>query len=213
MAKKYLVICGLLVVGLLCWQSAPVNVVLAQSRAFPDVCQSTATSASGCYTVCPAGDANSLAAIGATITVTVKDAAGTPIAGIPATDFWVIGCSDNLILVAGSGSINADGPTDANGRTTISGSLMAGGCDITGLSVVVQGVVLWDAACQQRLCLPIETASPDNSGDGVVDLIDLSIFAAGYTSPPQPYNPCLDFACGSVVDLIDFSIFAQHYLH
>jgi hypothetical protein len=217
MVKKYLIGSGLLVAVLLCWQIAPVTVGPTQSQPFPDGCQSTASSASGCYTVCPKGDGSRLDAIGSTITVIVKDATGNPIAGIPASDFWVFGCNDHLFLVAGSASIDADGPTDASGQTTISGSLMAGGCDLAGLSVVVQGVVLLDQTCQQWLCLPIETVSPDmaptGAPDGVVDIVDLSVFAGGYTSPPKPYDPCLDFGCGSAVDLIDFSIFAQHYLH
>jgi hypothetical protein len=53
--------------------------------------------------------------------------------------------------------------------------------------------------------------SPDMSGDGTVDLIDLSQFAAAYT--PRPYNMCADFNCDGVVDIIDLSRFAAHYLH
>jgi hypothetical protein len=60
---------------------------------------------------------------------------------------------------------------------------------------------------------PGGTKSPDLNGDGIVDIIDLSIFALVYTSPPKPYLFCADYNCDGAVDLIDFSVFAIHYLH
>ena len=157
--------------------------------------------------------------INSTIFITAKDITGAAIAGIPAADFWLIGCNDQLVLCGGGGSINATAASDVNGQTTITGDLAASGCDLGGVSVVIQGVVLVEQGnCTAALCLPITTISPDITGnggiiDGAVDLIDLADFAAGYTSPPKPYDACLDFNCDGVVDIIDFSIFAQHYLH
>jgi hypothetical protein len=103
--------------------------------------------------------------------------------------------------------------------TTISGQLAASGCDVTGLIVIVQGVVVADPLnCSLPLCLPFVTATPDVDGnggiiDGVVDVIDLSYFAIRYTSPPKPYEACVDYNCDGLVDIIDFALFAQHYTH
>ncbi len=174
--------------------------------------------AGGCYVTCPQGDGDGLAEIGAVITVTVTDITGAPIVGIPAGDYWLIGCEDNIVLCAGSHAINADSASNADGVTTISGRLAAGGCD-NSLVVVVQGIVATDPDDQSTpLCLPYETKSPDVTGDGgvvdqVVDIIDLATFAMGYTSPPQVYDACFDFNCDGTVGLIDFAIFAQHFLH
>ncbi|MCK5406841.1 MAG: hypothetical protein KAJ37_05285 [Candidatus Krumholzibacteria bacterium] len=55
--------------------------------------------------------------------------------------------------------------------------------------------------------------SPDINGSGMVDLVDLAMFAAGYPSPPRPYSYCIDYNCDGLVNLIDFSMFAQHYPH
>ena len=174
--------------------------------------------AGGCYVTCPEGDGDGLAEIGAVITVTVTDITGAPIAGIPASDYWLIGCEDNIVLCGGSHAINADSASNADGVTTISGSLAAGGCD-NSLVVSVWGNLATDPpGSGTLLCLPYDTKSPDQTGnggviDGAVDLIDLADFAAGYTSPPKPYDGCLDFNCDGTVDIIDFSTFAQHYLH
>jgi hypothetical protein len=96
----------------------------------------------------------------------------------------------------------------------MSGGISAGGCD-AGLIVSIQGVIVKDQAtnCTTYKVLAYLITSPDINGDGIVDIIDLSLFAVGYTSPPKPYTLCLDFDCSGLVDIIDFSIFAQHYLH
>ena len=177
-----------------------------------------ATGAGGCYVTCPAGDGDGLADIGAVITVTATDPTGAPIAGIPASDYWLIGCEDDIVLCSGSAAINADSASNSAGVTTISGRLVAGGCDHS-LVVVVQGIVATDpSGSGEWLCLPYDTKSPDITGNGgvvdlVVDIVDLAALAMGYKSPPKVYDACFDFNCDGSVGLIDFAIFAQHYLH
>ncbi len=216
MPNKYLAVLSLLAAVALNGLSGPVTADSAAPVGIPG-CSCSAWGAGGYYFVCPSGDGDRFDDIGAIITVEVKDITGMPIPGIPASDFWLIGCNDNLFLVGGSGSIDADSMTGANGQTTISGAMSAGGCD-EGLAVVVQGVIIETPDGQNILCLPYTVRSPDmnganREGDGIVDLLDLSIFATHYLSPPKPYVPCMDFNGDSVVDLIDFSMFAQHYLH
>jgi hypothetical protein len=213
MFKGKFVVLSLIAAALLCWQILPTNVETVNSG-IVEPCSSSATSAGGCYLVSPQGDGDRLDASGATISVVVRDNAGAPIPGIPAADFWLIGCNDpGLVLCGGSGAINADSATNALGQTTISGQLAAGGCDSVGVLVVVQGVIIEDVLdnCNPN-CLPIIAVSPDINGDLVVDLVDLSEFAKSYTSPPKQYLFCKDYNCDGYIDLVDFSLFSQHYL-
>ena len=214
MFKGKFVVLSLIAAALLCWQVMPSTVDTVNSG-IVGPCSSTASSAGGCFFTCPAGDGDRLDASGATISVVVKDNTGAPIPGILANDFWLMGCSDpGMVLCGGGGSMNADSATNSNGETTLSGQLAAGGCDSVGVHVVVQGVVLEDVnnSCLD-LCLGIVVVTPDINADLVVDLIDLSLFATQYTSPPKMYLTCLDYNCDGVIDLIDFSLFSQHYLH
>jgi hypothetical protein len=144
--------------------------------------------------------------------MTVRDCIGLPVAGVPATDIWLIGCNDLLVLCGGSGAINASGPTDANGQTTITDTFAAGGCD-SGVRVVVQGRLLVHPGCDEP-CLPIQVRSADVNGNLAVNLADFASFGAGYTSPPKVYNECIDFASPfGVVTLSDLATFGTHFQH
>jgi hypothetical protein len=196
----------------LCWQGIPASVTAGESGIW-DPCSSTATASGGCLVACPQGDGPTLEEVGSVIHIVVENIL-QPIPGIPASDIWLLGCGGTLNLCGGSGSINADSATNAEGMTTISGSLSAGGCELNGLSVVVQGVVFvepcWGA---DLLCLPITTVSPDIDANNVIDLLDFSAFAGSYPSPPKTLDSCSDFDCSGTINLIDFSIFSSHYLH
>jgi hypothetical protein len=214
MFKGKFVVLSLIAAALLCWQVLPMTVNTVNSG-IVDACSSSASSIGGCWLICPQGDGDRLDASGATISVVVKDQAGAPIPGIPAADFWLMGCTDpGIVLCGGGGSINAAAATDVNGETTIAAAMAAGGCDVSGVVVVVQGVVLEDvnANCD-ALCLPLLAVSPDIDANLLVDVVDLGLFAISYTSPPKPYVACLDYNCDGAIDLIDFSLFSQHYLH
>jgi hypothetical protein len=104
----------------------------------------------------------------------------------------------------------------------MSGTIAAGGCDLDGLKVVCQGVIITGSPdCPDPLfvwnpvdpgCLTMVVVSPDFDCDLDVDLADFSQFAGWYgTSPPA--NACADFDCDGDIDLVDFSLFAQHYQH
>jgi hypothetical protein len=174
-----------------------------------DPCNSTATSAGGFIVTCPEGDGTSLAEAGATISITVLDQSGLPIPGIPAADFWLIGCNDRLALCGGAGSSNADSTTNALGQTTMSQTIFAGGAD-TGLLVVVQGTLILDGDGCTVACLPITVRSVDLNSDLVVDSADEAIFGAAYTSPPNAYVAERDFDDNGVIDLADLVILHRH---
>jgi len=199
--------------------AAGISILTPGARAdLPNTCGSTAESASGVVVNCPFGDGDNLGGAGLTITVRIVDAALFPVPNIPGEDFWLIGCGDLMLLCGGARAIDAAAPTDADGRTTITGSIRAGGCD-AGVRVVCQGIVLGNGPCEP-ICLPIAVRSPDQRGinggvpDGLVTAADLSYFASNYQSPPKPYDVCHDFAAPfGTVTLVDFVKLAMHYNH
>lgn len=219
---KYIVLS--LAAALVCWQMAGVDTV---NSGIVDPCKTTATAATGTTFACPQGDGDALSAAGLTITVTVRDNTNAPIPGVPASDFWLVGCNDKLALCGGSGSMGASAATNASGVTTITGDPSVGGCD-TGVKVVVQGIVVQTGGSCLPLCLNIAVHTPDMksvagcAGDNICpDLIigtsDFSYFATGYATAGNPapvYKACLDYASpfASPIGLADFSKFSVHYL-
>jgi len=177
-----------------------------------DGCQSTATPVGfpAAIAVCPAGDGQTLADVGARIDVVTRDPGGNEVGSIPWQDIWIIGCGERD-LCWGAQSSNADAPTDSNGETTISGTIAMGGMH-TGVHVYLQAiVVLSQPGCVEPLCLPLETRSVDINGDLLVNLVDLSEF--GRSFPPNPYNAAADYDFDGVVGLTDFAIFGAHFGH
>jgi hypothetical protein len=163
--------------------------------------------------VCPQGDTDSFQDQGWYLFICVQDGNGDPIASIPPTDFWLIDCDPlaDASLCGGSASSGADAMTDALGTTEMRlGNLTGGGC-VDGMALVVQGFVVLDPAsnCVSAFCCPIWMRSPDMTGDLVVNLVDLSSFAAGF--PPQPFDTCADMNLDGAVALQDLSRFAFHF--
>ncbi len=196
-----------LLVAPLCLAAAFTHIDASAGSSTPliDPCFSSASSAAGFILACPAGDGETLAEKGLDISVTCRDGANVPIQNIPAADFWLIGCNNNLVLCGGSVSSNADHLTDVNGHTTISGTIAASGFD--QVMVVVQAMVI---GCPST-CLPIGVTSPDQNGDLVVDVADLALFATGY--PPNPYRPESDLDGSGEVDLLDVNLMYQHFYY
>ena len=209
MLKGKFAVLSLAAAAVLCLQVARVSTV---NSGVVDPCNSAAASAAGVAFACPQSDGDPLAPA-LTITVTVRDNVNAPIAGVPAADIWVIGCNNQLALCGGSGAINASAATDANGQTTITADIAAGGCDLGGLRVVVQGVAIGAGVCADP-CLAIKVKSPDVNGNLVVNLVDFATFGAGYTSPPKAYNECIDFVAPfGTVTLADFAKYGSHNNH
>ena len=91
--------------------------------------------------------------------------------------------------------------TNANGM--VSFNPWVGGCSIAG------SVSYFDAAGVQ-LGITMTITSPDISGDGTVNLTDVSLFAAAFFGP---YSPCSDFNMDGVMNLVDLGYLAQHLGH
>jgi len=214
---KFAVLTLLVAAVALSWSFMPASVNTAYSG-IVDPCESSAVMGAGpfCMVADLVGGGDQLSDLGADISVVAKDNTGAGIPNIPAADFWVVGCTDGLVLCGGSAAVNADSVTNAAGETTITNQLRVGGCD-TGLQVVIQGTVVNETGnCGTALCLPIAVNTTDLNGDLLSNLQDFSAFAQQFptTANPNPvFNPCLDYDCsgGPLLGLVDFSIFAQHY--
>ena len=177
-----------------------------------DPCLSSATSTAGTLLVCPAGDGPALSSIGATVNVTVLACDSSPTSGIPADEFWIVSHnSTSLALCGGHLSSNGDADIDANGQTTISGSVAAGGFS-SDVHVVAQGFAI-GLSCDPDVALPLVLVSPDISGDLVVGIVDVALFAIGFPSSVKPYDARLDFNGDGIVNLVDLSAFARHLHH
>lgn len=171
----------------------------------PDETTSTASSASGCLRITPNGFGETLSSKGLTVTVTVRDGNGDPIAGYPFQD---VGLADNAggadISLCTSGWVSAAN-TNASGVTTITGSGFGGGSTQGGMRATVAGVRVTGS-----IALDIDVVSCDMDGDLDVDLVDLSSVPNGFAARFQNgvYNFQSDFNCDGVENLLDVTKFA-----
>jgi hypothetical protein len=141
--------------------------------------------------------------VDATITLTLLDDYGQPIPHHAGEDFWLDTSAGGLVYPAG-GTI-ADGPTDENGQTRWRNPLAAGGCSVgETVHVMVAGQPL------NQPGLHLAFVSADINGDMVVNLADLSIFAAAYLGD---YDECADLFVDGGMTLSDLSLFSQVYHH
>jgi len=167
----------------------------------------------GCYktgqlkrhvTIAPGG-AETLASAGITIDVVLRDAAGNPCANIPASDIRV----DSPDITWCPGGNHPDGPTDASGMTTFTGTLCGGGC-ASQLTVYVGNVAFGT--------VPVMTNSPDfahqNTSPGFVDISDFVAFAGYFASNIcgggfGSYDICADYNEDGRIDASDLAYFAS----
>jgi hypothetical protein len=159
------------------------------------------------------------------IWIEARDASNLPIPNIPWTDYWLNACDPTKQLWLCAQPIVADSLTGANGRTTFSGRIAAGGCTwhVTtpqGIFWAIQGKPILAKPCgTAKKCLAIIINGPDLIGasgpDGNVNLSDLVPFGAAYAKPPgnPAYNGCCDYNNDTFVNLSDFAFFGTHYTH
>jgi hypothetical protein len=141
------------------------------------------------------------AVVNGTITLTLVNYLGNPLANYPAADLWLDTSAGGINYPVG-GTI-ADAATSANGQTVWQQPLLAGGCTLSENVVVY---VAGDALNQ--LGIHLHFVSGDINGDLAVNISDLSTFAAAYTGA---YNGCADLFYDGAVNLSDLSLFAQAY--
>jgi hypothetical protein len=169
-----------------------------------------------CYFACPQGDTGTIQTAGFKLAFTINDGSGNPIPAVSGVDFWLVDCdaTKDMALCAGSASSNADSSTNSAGKTTMSLTTLAvGGC-VTGLSPVVQGIVLQQPGtvpCNTPVyCYLVKVRSCDLNGDLLMNSQDVGIFSTKYP-PTGTYDTCSDFDCNLVINSQDLARFAFHY--
>jgi hypothetical protein len=167
-----------------------------------DPSQSSVTLSPGTLVTCPAGDGP----VYTYLTVTVKNAGGAPLPGIPSAAFtFTVNPTSLGTHWYGALSVTftaVDPVTDANGQIRFS---IRGGTSIYGnitIRVTVQSIPLNDVDT-----LPSKT--PDYDTNGQVALGDFVIFGQDYGRVRWRS----DFTDDGLVSLGDFVIFGQHYGH
>jgi hypothetical protein len=156
-------------------------------------------------TVRPDGSGETFAATGITIRVYIKDCNGVPLPGIPREEIVIF---NNRMCFCPGGNI-ADQPTDANGVTTFSGTLAAGGC--VENPVPVATIVVWDGAVIGTL--PVKFNSPDAvpASPCQVDASDFSALVQrrGAQVGQPNYSICFDYNEDGSIDASELSLFAN----
>ncbi len=167
----------------------------------PDPSMSSATADSGVVVASfPGMDPalrQTLAEQGHPITVTIRDAAGDPVAGVDPSRITFE--ADNPARMTLHEPLTADAPTDASGQTTISGYLNASG--IPWATVVrLDGVALGSGP------LSLDVAAPD-AQEGMVDLMDAVLMVLGMKNfNAGTYSPWNDLNRDMSVGLADQSL-------
>ena len=148
--------------------------------------------------ISPFGTGDTLGSRGATLTVTLFDFAGFPVAGLPRQDLWVDDPGDGTLNMCLGGAW-ADHDTDANGQTTFSGRLGGGGASET-IAVYVIGTRIVGPAPL------VSVISPDYDANQRVDIADVGIFVLDFASGTNPERS--DFVDDDVLNLADLGRFA-----
>lgn len=138
--------------------------------------------------------------VDATITLTLVDGAGVPIANFPFEDAWIESADGGM--VACTGGATADFNTNASGVTTWVTPLQAGGASQALTVVMISGAALTSSAG-----LAISHNSSDLNGDGNVNLTDVPLFANDFYAGVYAFRS--DFSYDGTVNLSDVVKLAQ----
>jgi hypothetical protein len=134
-----------------------------------------------------------------TITVTVRDVFSAPIANYPFEDITLSSLDGGMAFCTGGNT--ADASTDVDGVTQFQNPLNAGGFSTSASQVKINNQALSNT-------IALGYVSPDISGDGVVNLSDVSIFGADFYDVNYQYRSDLFF--DGDVNLSDLGDLAAH---
>lgn len=144
--------------------------------------------------------------VSAAVVVTIRDAAGNPVAAVPNRDIRIaragtgmIWCSDTWYPPPMHAPNCADLPTNAAGQTRFTLAYHGGSWHNAGMQVwVLEAAGIWAPIPN---ILTVNMNSPDNNGDLVVNLSDVVTFVADLWTIPAPYRS--DFNWDNNVNLTD----------
>ena len=134
--------------------------------------------------------------VDATLTLTVVNSEGNAIANYPAADIWLVSSGAGLVTCA---MANPAAATDANGQTSWTAPLNAGG---NSLGEQAQAIIAGDPVPDTA---NIAFVSADLGGDLLVNLSDITVF----TQALDTYNAAADFTNDGLVNLTEITIFTQ----
>ena len=120
-------------------------------------------------------------AVGITIRVYLKNCAGAPLVGVPASEIVLFGAG---LCICPGGNV-ADAATDLNGCTQFTGTIRGGGC-VESLTLFADGI---------GICtMPVKTNSPDHvpASPCFVDGSDISGLSQALGNPAF-YSICKDY--------------------
>lgn len=138
------------------------------------------------------------AAVDATIRLVLKDYEGNLIPAFAVEDMWIESLDEGLVCCAGGG--RADHNTDANGSTTWTAPLRAGGRSQSVCRVFMNGLPVTGGIEPM-----VHFNSPDLDGDLAVTLTDIGLFADVYFGD---YSFAGDLYFDGAVDLGDVGVLA-----
>jgi hypothetical protein len=141
-------------------------------------------------------------AVNATITLTVLDGGGVPVANFSAADMWLEKAAGAGNFAACTGGTVADLNTNAAGVTTWAAPLRAGGWSNVNTLVVINGSALTSSSG-----LVLWHNSSDLSGDGSADLSDIGEFATDFFGGVYSFRA--DLSYDALVDLGDIGVLAS----
>ncbi len=173
---------------------------------FPDLCvlDNAAGSDGAVVFTNPAGGGNMLSdarltggvPVDATLTLTVVNSEGDPIANYPASDIWLVSSGGGLVTC---GLAMPGAATDANGQTSwVAG--IAGGSN--SLAEDAQAII---GSAPVPNTAAVHFVGADITGDLAVNLSDITLF----TQTLAAYNAYADFNNDQVVNLSDITVFTQ----
>ncbi len=135
----------------------------------------------------------------ATLRIQLLDNYYVPVPDFPAEDMWLESFDHEMLPCLGG--TTADFNTDADGWTVWATPLHAGGFSTSPCVLYINGMIPVD-----WYNLDLQFNSGDISGDGQVNLADLSIFAGSFFGD---YAFEADFFCDGVINLIDVGAMAH----
>jgi hypothetical protein len=139
--------------------------------------------------------------VDATITLTLEDGGGFPVADYPAEDMWLQWTDETTMFICVGGTL-ADGDTDDAGQTEWQDAMFLGGQSEVLAQIIINGEALTSGG---GFPLHVNSADIDYSGD--VKLADVGPFAADYIAPVAPYRS--DFSSDNDMNLADVGLMAQ----
>jgi hypothetical protein len=172
---------------------------------FPDLCvlENADGSDGAVVFVLPNGGGNAFndarldgATVDATLTLTVVNNVGDPLANVAVEDMWVVSTGGGVVPCT---MIYPDDVTDANGQAQWVQSPFAGG---NSLTEDTQAFIAGDPVPGP---VPVHFVSGDINGDLTVNLSDITVF----TQALSTYSAEADYNADGVVNLSDITLMAQ----